>query len=163
MRATILCSIIALTSAMTVAQKPPERGQDATPTKTANIDELKNVDREIDAAVEKGDVSRIQHLLAEEMISVMPEGTISKKTDFLQVVKPPKAGTTLTITEKDVQVFVIGETGIVTSNKTATWRRSKGSSSDDYRETNTYARKDGQWFLLASQTSHAPPPYSAKD
>jgi len=101
--------------------------------------------------------------LAEDMINVMPEGSMVKKQDFLQDVKPPKAGTTLTITEKDVEVLVLGETGIVTSNKTAKWQRSNGSSSDDYRETNTYVRKDGQWFLLASQTSHAPPPYSAKD
>jgi|GEM_PF-797691 len=163
MRATILCFIVALTSAMAVAQKPPERFQDATPTKTASVDELKNVDRKIDVAFEKGDVSLIQHLLAEEMINVLPEGNISKKADFLQAVKPPKAGTTLTITEKEVEVFVFGDTGIVTSNKTARWQRSNGSSSDAYRETNTYVRKDGQWFLLASQTSHAPPPYSAKD
>ncbi|HEV8136244.1 MAG TPA: thioredoxin domain-containing protein [Pyrinomonadaceae bacterium] len=163
MRATILCSIVALTSAVTVAQKPPERYQDSAPTNASSIDELKKFDRELDVAFEKGDASFIQHLLAEEMINVMPEGNISRKTEFLQAVKPPKTGTILTITEKDVQVFLVGETGIVTSNKTAKWQRSNGSFSDDYRETNTYVRRDGQWSLLALQTSHAPPPYTAKD
>jgi protein-disulfide isomerase len=148
---------------MALAQKPPERTQDATSNKAVSIDELKKIDRELDAAFEKGDVSFFQRLLAEEMINVLPEGSISKKPELLQDIKPPKAGTTLTITEKDVEVFVLGDTGIVTSNKTEKWQRSKGSSSDDYRETNTYVRKDGKWFLLASQTSHALPPYTAKD
>jgi len=134
-----------------------------TPKLVDAVSELKKIDRELDAAFEKGDVSFFQRLLAEDMINVMSEGTISKKTDFLQDVKPPKAGTTLTITEQEVQVFVLGDTGIVTSNKTARWQRSNGSSSDAYRETNTYVRKDEQWFLLASDISHAPPPYTAKD
>ena len=64
---------------------------------------------------------------------------------------------------QDVQAFSFGDAGVVTSNKTAVWKSANGSTSDDYRETNTYVRKDGQWFLLASQTSHAPPPYTAKD
>ena len=155
--------MFALAPAITVTQNPPERCQDATPTKADSIDELKKIDRDLDAAFERGELSFFQHLLADEMINVTPEGDISNKTNFLQDVKAPKAGTTLTITEKDVQVFILGDTGIVTSNKIATWQRSKRPSSQDYRETNTYVRKDGQWFLLASQTSHAPPPYSAKD
>jgi len=146
-----------------VAQKPAERCQDAPSTKAGSIDELKKIDRELDEALQRGDASFVQRLLAEDMISVMPEGTVVKRSDFLQDVKPPKASTTLTITASDVQVSVFGNTGIVTSNKTAKWQRSNGSSSDDYRETNTYVCKNGQWFLLASQTSHAPPPYSAKD
>jgi protein-disulfide isomerase len=162
MKTTILCFILAFPSAM-LAQKPPERGPDPTPTKASNIEELKKVDRDLDAALEKGDVSFLQRLLAEDMINVAPEGTISGRTDFLQDIKPPKQGTTVTITEKDVHVSVFGETGVVTSNKTAKWQRSNGSSSQDYRETNTYVRKEGQWFLLASQTLAPPPPYSAKD
>ena len=163
MRAIILCLIVALTSGMTVAQKPPERCQNATPTRATVVEELRKIDRELDAAFERGDVSFFQRLLGEEMINVSPEGSIVKKPDFLQEVKPQKAGTTLTITEEDVKVFVLGETGVVTSNKKAKWQRSNGSSSDAYRETNTYGRKNGQWFLLASQTSHAPSSYSAKD
>src|SRR6185295_18562470 len=163
MRAITLCFILALTAIMARAQKPPERCQDSTPNKAVTIDELKKIDRELDAAFEKGDVPFFQHLLAEEMINVTPEGSISKKAELLREVKPPKAGITLTITEKDVAVFALGYSGVVTSNKTAKWQSSKVSSSDDYRETNTYVRKDGQWFLLASHTSHAPPPYTAKD
>src|SRR6185295_4385870 len=165
MRTITLCFFLALMSTVEIAQKAPERCPDMTSNKAVIVEELKKIDRELDAAFERGDVSFFQRLLVEEMINVAPEGTLSKKTEFLKDVTPPKSGTTLMITEKDVQVFIACDTGIVTSNKTAKWQRSNGSSSDDYRETNTYVHKDGRWFLLASQTSRlpTPPPYSAKD
>lgn len=163
MRASKLCFVIALTAAITVAQEPSERCDDAPPTQAATVDELKKVDRELDAAGERGDASVFERLLAEDMINVSPEGTVTKKNDVIQGVRPPKNGTTFTITAADIQAFVSGDTGVITSNKTATWQYSNGSNSDEYRETNTYSRKDGRWVLIASQTSHAPPPYSAKD
>jgi protein-disulfide isomerase len=163
MKLIMSCFILALTAGITMAQEPPGRYQDTTPTKAGTIAEIKKIDSDVDAALQRGDVAFFQHLLAEEMINVMPEGTVSNKTDFLQDVKPPKAGTTLTITAGDVQAFVVGDTGVVTSTKTAKWQNTNRSWSDEYRETNTYARKGDRWLLIASQTSHAPPPYSAKD
>ena len=163
MRAILICLIVALTSAITLAQKSPERSADASPIKVGTIDEIKKIDRDADAAFERGDVGFFQHLLAEEMVNVQPEGTVSNKTEFLQDVKPPRAGTTLTITARDVQAFVVGDTGVVTSTKTAKWQNRSRSWSDEYRETNTYARKEGRWLLIASQTSHALPPYTARD
>jgi protein-disulfide isomerase len=163
MRTIILCFVIALISSITAAQKPPERCAETMPTKTVAIDELKKIDRDLDAASEQGDATVFARLLAEDMINVSPEGTVSKKTDVVQSVRPPKKGTTLTITATDIQAFVSCDTGVITSNKTAKWQSSSGSNVDQYRETNTYSRKNSQWFLIASQTSHAPPPYSAKD
>jgi len=143
--------------------KPPGVCTDSIPNQPATIDELKKIDRDVDAAFERGDATVFQQLLAEEMINVSSEGTVTKKTDVIQNVRPAKKGTTLTITATDIRAFVSGDTGVITSSKTAKWQHSKGSYSDVYRETNTYVRKDGQWLLIASQTSHAPPPYSAKD
>jgi len=143
--------------------KPPGLCADSASSKVDALDELKKIDRKLDDASELGDATVFQQLLAEEMINVSSEGTVSKKTDVIQNVRPAKKGTTLTITATDIQAFVSGDTGVITSSKTAKWQHSKGSNSDVYRETNTYVRKDGQWLLIASQTSHAPPPYSAKD
>ena len=143
--------------------KQPGLCADSTSSKGDAIDELKKIDRDLDAAVERGDAAVFDRLLAEDMINVSSEGVVDKKTDVMQSVRPPKKGATLTITATDIQAFVSGDTGVITSKKTARWQNSSGSNSDEYRETNTYARKDGQWLLIASQTSHAPPPYSAKD
>lgn len=153
---------VLVVSTETVGQKPPERCAETT-TKATTVDELKKIDRELDVANERGDATVFQRLLAEEMVNVSPEGMLANKAELIQGVKPHRKGTTLTITAADVQAFVLGDSGVVTSNKTAKWQYSSGSSSEQYRETNTYARKDGQWLLIASHTSHAPPPYSAKD
>jgi protein-disulfide isomerase len=163
MRTITLFFILALGSVISLGQKPPERYVETASTKATTVDELKKIDRELDTANERGDATVFQRLLAEEMVNVSPEGMLTNKADLIQGIKPQRKGTTLTITAADIQAFVLGESGVVTSNKTAKWQYSSGSSSDQYRETNTYARKDGQWFLIASHTSHAPPPYSAKD
>ena len=169
---TVLLTTLLVSGAASAQQSEAPRGssstakvrcEDSSTTPAATSDELRKIDRELDDALQRGDVEFFQRLLAEEMINVTPEGSIYKKNEFLQDVKPQKAGRTLTITEKDVQVFACGNAGVVTSNKTAVWKSAKDSTTDDYRETNTYVRKDGQWFLLASQTSHAPPSYTAKD
>src|SRR6185369_2915470 len=163
MRAITLFFLLVLLASVMVGQKPPERPETATPSKATNVDELKKVDRELDTAAERGDATVFQRILAEEMISIDPYGTVIRKSDVVQSVTPRKKGTTLTITATDVQAFLSGDSGVVTSNKTSKWQYPSGSSSDTYRETNTYVHKDGLWLLIASQTSHAPPPYSAKD
>lgn len=159
---TILILVCTIGTTLAIAQKPPERCSEVA-TASSLGEELKKLDRALDDAAERGDTTLFQNVLAEEMINIDPQGTISKKAAVLQNVQPPKAGTKLTITAADIQTFVVGTTGIVTSNKTQKWEWKNGSNSDHYRETNTYARQNGQWRLVASQTSHAPPPYSAKD
>jgi len=167
MRTVILWFVLTAASSLTLGQTPPERSGDAVQNKTSNLEELKKADRDLDAASEKGDTAVYERMLAQEMVSVSAEGVVSKRAEVIGNVKPPKKGSTLTITASDIQAIVVGDSGVVTSNKTATWMFANGSSSkDEYRETNTYARKDGQWLLVVSNTSHAPPPpppYSAKD
>ena len=54
MKTIMLCFAIVLTSSITVAQKPPERCAE-TPCKPSSVDELKKINRELDAAAERGD------------------------------------------------------------------------------------------------------------
>jgi len=146
-----------------LGQKATARCQDGGSGSDPVSEEVKRLDRELDDAATRGDSAVFQQLLAEAMINVGPEGTVTKKADVLRDIRPPKAGTKLSITAADIEVYVFGDTAIITSNKIAKWERSNGSSSDPYRETNTYVRKGGRWQLIASQQSHAPPPYTAKD
>lgn len=158
----ILVCILSLPN-LILSQKPSVRCDDSGSGSGAVSEELKKLDRELDEASEGGDKTAFQRVLAEEMINISPEGTISKKADILADVGPQKVGTKLSISAADIQIYSFGDTAIVSSNKTAKWERSKSSNSDQYRETNTYVRKDGRWQLIASQQSHAPPNYSAKD
>ena len=157
----IVACIITLTQ-LTVGQTPPGRCHDCGSSISTVTEELTKLDREIDAAFERADVTALQRLLAEDMVNVNPDGTISKRSDILRDVKPQAPGSSLSITAASIQVYSFGDTTIITSIKTAKWVRPSGTKSEQTRETNTYARRDGRWQLIASE-SHAPPPYSARD
>src|SRR5882672_4204376 len=162
-RITLILACILSLPNLILNQKPSVRCDDSGSSSGPVSEELKKLDRELDDASERGDKTVFQRVLAEEMINISSEGTINKKADVLADVQPTKAGTKLSISAADIQIYSFGDTAIISSNKTAKWERSKGSNSDQYRETNTYLRKDGRWQLISSQQSHAPPPYSAKD
>jgi len=162
-RITLILACILSLPNLIQSQKPSVRCEDSGSGGGPVGEELKKLDRELDEASEGGDRTVFQRVLAEEMVSISPEGAISKKADVLAEVKPPKAGTRLSISAADIQIYSFGDTAIIISNKTAKWEWSKSSNSDQYRETNTYVRKEHCWQLIASQQSHAPPPYSAKD
>src|ERR1700685_3540519 len=97
------------------------------------------------------------------MLRVDNEGDTSGKKDILKGIRPPASGASVSIVAKDIQVRLLGDTGIVSSLKTRKWDSNHHPQSDEYRESNTYARKDGRWQLIASERAHAAPPYVAKD
>lgn len=158
----MLTGVLALAQ-LNQGQKPPVRCEDTGPSGDAVTEEIKKIDHEIDEASVRGDATAIQQRLADEMIAVSPYGSITRRAEVLENTRPPRAGTKMSIVAADIQVLSFGDTAVITSNKTQKWEWSSGSSSDQYRETNTYVRKNGRWLLITSQTSHEPPPYSAKD
>jgi len=97
------------------------------------------------------------------MIAISSQGDVARKKDILSQISPPPPGLKLSIVAEDVQVFLFGETAIVSSRKTIKQETGDGSLSEQIRDTNTYVRKAGQWQLIASQQSTLPAPYVAKE
>src|SRR5262249_19167699 len=87
----------------------------------------------------------------------------SGKVDILKRIRPPPPESKFSLVADDVQVRTLGDTALVTSVKTVTWSGSGRPYSDKYRASNTYARKNGRWLLIARQQAHEWPPYVAKD
>ncbi|MEP6819799.1 MAG: thioredoxin domain-containing protein [bacterium] len=160
----ILLAAICLltTSQLILAQKPTLSPNQNTP-RTRTAQELKKLDGQIDDAFLRGDKMLLERVLADEMISVSPEGNVARKKEILNGISPPNAKSKLSITAEDVQVYLFGDTAIISSRKTMKENESKGARSDQYRDTNTYVRKHGRWQLIASQQSKLPAPYSAKE
>lgn len=123
---------------------------------------LTKLDRELDDAFERGDAAVFQRVLADDLIIVNSNGSISRKADMLKQIKPPKPGNKVSITVTDVEVVSFGSTAIITSMKTAKTDYHNTSTTQRYRETNTYVQKDGNW-LLAAQQGYEESPYVAKD
>jgi len=123
---------------------------------------ITKLDRELDDAFERGDVAVFQRVLADDLIIVNSDGSISRKPAMLKQIKPPKPGTKVSITATDVEVVSFGGTAIITGIKTAKTDYHDTSTTQRYRETNTYVQKDGSWLMVAQQ-DYEEPPYVAKD
>ena len=128
---------------------------------SATLQELKKLDSKLDDAYLRGDRKLFERVLADDMISVNAQGDVARKTEILSQISHPAAGLKFSILAEDIQVYLFGDTAIVTSRKTL--KEEQSSSSDQYRDTNTYVRKDGRWQLIAGQQARLPPPYSAKE
>ncbi|MEP6911269.1 MAG: thioredoxin domain-containing protein [bacterium] len=164
MRRTLLiaaCLMLTPQFNMSRAQTGP-RKQD--PPSSATVQELKKLDRQLDDAFLRGDKTLFERVLADEMISVSAEGDVTRKPDILSQIAPPLAGLKLSLLTEGVEIYSFGDTAIVSSRKSIKEETGKGPSSDyQYRDTNTYVRRDGRWQLIASQQSKLPAPYSAKE
>jgi protein-disulfide isomerase len=159
-RILLIAAGVLMTTQFTMGQtKTGLSNQDAS--SSATVRDLKRLDSQLDDAYIRGDKRLLERVLADEMIGVSAEGDVTRKTEILSQTSPPGAGLKFSILVEDIRVYLFGDTAIVSSRKTL--NEEKSSSSDRYRETNTYVRKDGLWQLVASQQARLPPLYSAKE
>ena len=163
MKRILLVAVCVLTTPQLILSKPHRViGSQDTPSSTT-VQELKKLDSQLDDAYMRGDKNVFERILADDMISISNEGDLAGKADILKQINPPRATVKLSIVAEDIQVYLFGDTAIVSSRKTNKRESSTRSNSYQYRDTNTYVRRDGRWQLIASQQSEAAPPYSAKD
>ncbi len=141
----------------------PSPGLATTKADDPRAEEVKRLDADLDSAWLRGDKRAVAAALAEGMISVDPTGEVTEREQILKSVKPSPAAMKASVSAADVRVMFFGDTAIVTSKKTRKWEAGDRTRSKDYRETNTYVRREGRWLLIASQDSEEPPPYFAKD
>ncbi len=148
-------------AASTPGQRPGATNQ-GSPSQTTE-EELKRLDRSLDDAFLRGDKKTFERVLGDEMIAVSSQGDVARKKDILSQISLPPPELKLSIVAEDVQVFLFGDTAIVSSRKTIKQQTRDGSFSDQVRDTNTYVRRADRWQLIASQQSKLPPPYAAKE
>jgi protein-disulfide isomerase len=142
---------------------PSVGGSETAKAEDPRWEELKRLDVELDNAKLRGDKAAVTTALAEGMIEVGASGDVTEREKVLARVRASSPALKMSISAADAQVKLFGDTAIVTSKKTRRWERNGRPDSMDYRETNTYVRRDGRWLRISSQHSEEPPPYSAKD
>ena len=100
----------------TFCQSPAGRSKTSA---TRSIEqELERLDRSLDDAFLRGDKKTFERVLEDEMIAISSQGDVARKKDILSQISPPPPGLKLSIVAEDVQVFLFGETAIVSSRKT---------------------------------------------
>ena len=106
-------------------------------------------------AFDHGDGAKMDQMETPNLVLVMPDGTIWKKSE--PRVKTMKARVPDAIRElKDATVREFGDTALLTG--TVISRDTRTHESDSTATTVVFVKKDGKWLVASAQwTSQAPP------
>ena len=95
----------------------------------------------------------IQDLAADDFVFTDEQGSYMNKQSYIKSLDDVKVdGYTLT----DLQAFIYGSTGVVTGIWTGKYTVSGKDASGSSRFTDTFVKRDGRWYIVASHDSHAP-------
>jgi len=152
------------------AEAPPTNraAVTATPSSekvdTAAIEaELIKLERDWADAVKNGDAETVKHVMADDIIVVNPDGSTSTKAPEIEAVQ----ARTVTMDSWDIQEpkvtvldansgFVTGR-GVIKGGKYKAPNMTKTIDiSGEYRFLDVYARRNGRWQAVASQTTPIP-------
>ena len=138
------------------------RMANASPTpinKSAIETELLQLEREWTASAQKHDAEAIKRIEADDIILTYPDGTTGTKADDIRDVESG-AMTVESWDVSDAKVIVLdANTAIVTGRSTVKNGKYKGTDgktidiSGQYRFTDVFARRNGRWQVVASQTT----------
>lgn len=111
-------------------------------------------------AVKRHDTAWMEKHYADEYRWIDPMGGISNKSED---IAQSKNLTFESMEMSDMQVRVIGDTGVVTSMITIKGKYMENDISGQYRFTDTYVKRNGEWKLLSAQATPVAPSQSASN
>ncbi|HYJ89133.1 MAG TPA: nuclear transport factor 2 family protein [Pyrinomonadaceae bacterium] len=129
---------------------------------------IKNLERELEVALAKGDAVTLERLLAPDYFEIDARGGVKKKPDVLALARAvsSKPGAVTVGPEKTVDeltVRVYGDCAIVSGRMTIRYQfmeyqtsspQAQGPATvDQERFTRTYSKLGGRWQLVAWQTT----------
>jgi ketosteroid isomerase-like protein len=167
----IAISLIVLVIAISSCQSAsPDTNRDASKTANANVKEVVNpiaIEAEIiklendwAAAAQRHDVEAVRKILADDLVMTYPDGSTGTKAGELQDLESGAitadswelADTKVTVLSGDA-AFITGR-GIIKNGKQKIPESKRVIDiSGEYRFTDIYAKRNGQWQAVASQTT----------
>lgn len=164
----MLCSVMVLSGCQKAAGPATSPGDasgaaHATPEKIDNAAieaELIKLERDWANAVKNGDADTLRRVMADDILVINPDGRTSTKAEEVDAVQ----ARLITIESWDIsdpKVTVLdANNAFVTGRGLITKGKSKSPSSKEtidlsgeYRFLDVYARRNGQWQAVASQTT----------
>ena len=168
----LVLSVLTLIMAVSACQPAaPDTNRDASKTANANATketlnpvaieaEITRLENEWATAAQRHDASAVRKFLAEDLVVTYPDGSTGNKTSELSTIESG-AITADSWELLDAKVTVLGPDGAFITGrsvlknaklKDATMKKAIDISGE-YRFTDVYARRNGQWFAVASQTT----------
>lgn len=168
----LLLLLIALAIGMSACQPAsPDTNRDATKAANANVSketvnpvaieaEITKLENDWATAAQRHDANAVRKFLADDLVMTYPDGTTGNKTSELSVIESGAmtadawelSDTKVTVLAPDA-AFITGR-GVLKNAKFKDSTMKKAIDiSGEYRFTDVYARRNGQWLAVASQTT----------
>jgi ketosteroid isomerase-like protein len=114
--------------------------------------ELIKLEDGFNEALIKGDTAYLERYDADELTDTDPAGSVTTKAQDIANIKSG-ALTITSVTNDDYKVQVYGNTAVVTYRATGKGQYKGQDISGQYRGTDTWVKRHGQWQLVASHAS----------
>jgi ketosteroid isomerase-like protein len=102
-----------------------------------------------------GDLETVSRVTADDWVGVGPAGQVMRKAGLLEMLSRPAPF--VSATYDDVQLYVYGQTAVVTSRFCGERRDDQGPDNIFVqRFMRVYAKRDGQWQCVATQVVPVP-------
>lgn len=140
------------TGTVTTSTATPE----PTPDKAAITAELTRIENDFPRVLKEHDVEAIRRVEADDIVEVLPDGSTTTKTQDLVDLQAGNLSADsweiaeLTVTVLDSDAAFVNGRSVIKGGKVKGPDGKSIDISGEYRFVDTFARRDGQWKLVAS-------------
>ncbi len=114
----------------------------------ADVDSLRQLNRDYIRSVQTSDVRRFDEILAEDFLCSNPDGSLVDRAGFLAQTARPV--TISKLEAHDVRVRIIGDVAIIHARTTYTMPDSRAGAG---RYTDVWARRQGRWLAVSAHVT----------
>jgi ketosteroid isomerase-like protein len=134
------------------------RPAQAQPQKISDAEQqLRAAETQLATALSSVDVDQLSRLWADDFVSTMADGRVTSGKKRLEALRArkPDASSLVTNQNQQVDVRVEGDWALVLV--TSSWLESGKRVGAPYQATHVWAKRDGQWRLIAAHISEVKP------
>jgi uncharacterized protein (TIGR02246 family) len=108
-------------------------------------------------AVRDGDSKVLDAIFDDQLVVVMPDGSMRGKAEEMAFLKPKEPNEFVSVGNDEIQIRVIGDAAIATARAKIRRRMAGKESQIAFRYTSVWIRQDGRWRIAAIHTSRPLP------
>ena len=114
----------------------------------ADVDSLRQLNRDYISAVQNSDVRRFDEILAEDFLCSNPDGSLVDRAGFL--VQTARPVTISNLEARDVRIRIMGDVAIIHARTTYTMPDGRAASG---RYSDVWARRQGRWLAVSAHVT----------
>lgn len=154
MRKLVLATfVIAVCVGLTWAQAPDAKTKEKSAAKVPSVSQaIKDLEKEWAEAGKAADTNKLGEILADDWAGIAPDGKTFTKAEFIEGYKSGKMKTE-SFDMGPVNVKVLGAIAVAQGSDKEKSTYDGKDSSGSYVWTDVFAKRDGKWVAVRSQTA----------